>query len=388
MPKQLIKATAKRLAEGVDRAFASTALAPSGRTKRNSSAEGLGHDARIAGLAMLEGFYDLAEHTDREGPFFTRPQAITPDLQRQRRFGRDGEVIDLQWRSAFEPFWAPEALAAALGDDADLAAAIERFGLDRSAALHDKYLSVGPNMVGHARWFHHRDQVRPCVVLLHGYLGGNYLLEERLWPVRRLFDGGLDVVLSILPFHGPRRDPRRGLRPPAFPSSDPRFTIEGMRHMVHDQRALFDYLREGRVASLGVMGMSLGGYSAALLATLEPLDFAVLYIPLAAIDRFAHEHGRMVGEADEQQAQAEALRRAHAVISPLSRPPLLPPERAIVIAGESDLVTGVEHSRMLADHFGSELTTFDGGHILQVGRDRAFEPVYEMLARAGLHAPS
>jgi acetyl esterase/lipase len=159
-----------------------------------------------------------------------------------------------------------------------------------------------------------------------------------------------------------------------------------MRQVVHDHRALLAYLERGGAQSFGVMGMSLGGYASALLATLERrLQFAVLFIPLAAIDEFAHQHGRMLGSAEEQRAQADALGRAQRVVSPLARPSLLSAERVIVIEGEHDMVTGPAHSRPLAEHFGVAPVVFGGGHLLQLGRGGAFAPVFEMLERAGLY---
>lgn len=389
---RLAKVAARVLAEGVDRAFASAALTPSERIRGRSSAESLGHDDRIQGLNLIERFYNQSHHEDPDGPFFGRPAPITPRVERVRGFGRQGEVLDLRWQSHFEPLWSIESLTDSLKSDdmssqlaAELLSAIERARIDRVTTLRQKYLASTHNMTAYARWFRHCDGPRPCAVLLHGYLGGFYALEQRLWPLRELFDGGLDVVFTVLPFHGPRRDRRRGLSPPSFPSSDPRFTIEGMRQLVFDHRGLFDYLRERGAPAIGVMGASLGGYSSALLATLDPLAFAVFLIPLASIDRFAHQHGRMTGAREQQQAQAEALARAQAVVSPLSRTPKLASDRTLVIAGEADRVTGVEHSRMLARHFGTELHTFTGGHLLQLGRSAAFRSVFHMLQAAGLY---
>jgi hypothetical protein len=203
--------------------------------------------------------------------------------------------------------------------------------------------------------------------------------------VRKLFAGGMDVVLSALPFHGSRRDERRGLRAPAFPSSDPRFTIEGFRQTVFDQRALFDYLERRGVSALGVMGTSLGGYASALLATLEPrLRFALLFIPLGSLEQFYSDHGAIPGDPHQQHDLITRLRRAHRVVNPCARPLLVPRQQVAIVAGELDRVTGLTHSRLLADHFGVEVQTFAGGHVLQLGRTQALEPAFELLIRAGL----
>ena len=391
----LLRKTVSQLARGLDLAFAGTALNPPRSWRQRSRAEALDHGARMRGLSAIASFYDRPEFLTRENVLLPRPAAISPQLLRVRGYGKHGEVLDLHWPSAFEPLWSNAALlantASLAGWTGDLSAAVlaGALGLDKTGELRDKYLRVSANQTARARWFRHAGPPRPCVVLIHGYMSGTYALEERLWPVKRLFDSGFDVVMSVLPFHGLRRSPTRGYLPPAFPSSDPRFTIEGFRQVVFDHRALFDYLRQGRVASLGMMGMSLGGYSAALLATLVPnLEFGVLFVPLAAIEEFAHRNGRMVGTEPEQAAQRDALRKAQRPVSPFARPSLIPSERMIVVAGEADLVTGVADAQRLAEHFGAKLSLFRGSHLLHIGREQAFAPVWQLLQQiSGVASP-
>lgn len=390
MYKPLLRRAVSGLARGLDRAFTETALTPPKRFSRTSVAERLDHAGRMRALRLIGSFYDRPEFLSLENDLFPRPSPIRPNVTRVRQFDSHGDVFDLTWPSEFEPLWSrsaleqhlsglPDANKHALGLLPD-AEALAAQGFDRSGELRDKYLRATENRTAHARWFRHSGPARPCVVLIHGYIGGNYLIEERVWPVKRLFQSGLDVVLTILPLHGPRRAQARGYLPPAFPSSDPRFTIEGFRQLVFDHRALFDHLQRCGVRDLGVMGMSLGGYSAALLATLErALRFAVFLIPLAAIEDFAYKNGRMIGHAAEQVAQREALQRAHHTISPLARPPQLPASRVVTVAGESDLITGVEQARKLSQHFGGELSLFHGGHLLHAGREEAFAPVWRLV---------
>ena len=380
------------MAKGLDLAFAGTALNPPQIIRRSSSAESLAPPHRMRGLGAIAGFYNRPEFYPVDSELFPRPGAITPVIQTVRKLGNAGEVLDLSWESGFSPLWTREAVIARFGaltpleleqlglGERSVAEIVESLGLDRSGDLVEKYMRAKRNQTAHARWLRHFDGPRPCAVLLHGYMAGVYALEERVWPVRQLFESGFDVVISVLPFHGPRRSEARGIRPPAFPSSDPRFTIEGMRQLVRDHTALFDYLLAGRVSSLGVMGMSLGGYGSALLATLDArLSFAVLVIPLAAIEDFAHTHGRFTGNADEQESQRAAMLSAQHTVSPFARPPLVASDRTIVIAGESDYVTGAQHARRLSEHFKAPVTTFEGGHLLSFGLSRALTPVWQML---------
>jgi hypothetical protein len=395
MPKRLLRRAVAGVAKGVDLAFAGTALNPPQMIRRSSSAESLAPPHRMRGLGAIAGFYNRPEFYPRQSELFPQPSAITPTIKTVRKLGKAGAVLDLSWPSAFSPLWTRQAVTARF--DAMSRAELEQLGLgqrtvseivnelglDKSGDLVDKYMRAKRNQVAHARWLRHLDGPRPCAVLLHGYMAGVYAIEERVWPVRQLFDSGMDVVISVLPFHGPRRSEARGIRPPAFPSSDPRFTIEGMRQLVSDHTALFDYLLAGRVSSLGVMGMSLGGYGSALLATLDDrLSFAVLVIPLAAIEDFALTHGRFTGSSDEQEAQRAAMLTAQQTVSPFARPPLVKGERAFVIAGESDFVTGAQHASRLSEHFETPVRTFEGGHLLPFGFSRAFAPVWEMLGGA------
>ena len=385
MTRSLLRSTAGRLAERLDRAFSSSALVP-----RNPAAA-LAHEERMRALAWIELFYNRPEYLSQPDSFFPHAPKIAPERRRLRAFAPGGEVVELRWRSEFEPLWSEAALQR-LSDELSSSGAPPPGALpriDRRGSLRDKYLAVRENQFCVARWYRHARGARACAVLLHGYMGGALALEEYMFPVRKLFAGGLDVVLTVLPFHGPRRDVRRGLRGPAFPSSDPRFTIEGFRQLVLDHRGLFDYLEHEGAGTLGVMGTSLGGYSSALLATLDArLQFALLFIPLGSIGDFVHGHGGLPGEVAEQSELHAQLARAQRVVSPCARPSLVPPERVVVIAGELDRVTGLAHSRLLADHFGVPVHTFPGAHILQLGRTRGFSPAFDMLGRVGLYAPA
>jgi pimeloyl-ACP methyl ester carboxylesterase len=267
---------------------------------------------------------------------------------------RGGEVVDAYWPSAFIP---------------------------HSEAVADRYLGYAENRVAAARLFLHKGRPRPAVLLLHGYRAGQWAVEERVWPIEWLFEKGLDVVLPVLPFHAVRA-PRGG---PVFPGSDPRITNEGFRQSVFDLRALSRYLRDRGAPHVGAMGMSLGGYTTSLLATVDAeLSFAVPMIPLASIAHLARSLGRFTGDAGEQRAQFEGLEAAHRAVSPLARPSRVDPGRMLVLAAEGDRITPIDHARWLAEHFGAPLHVFPGGHILQFGRADAFRAVGRLLGRLGL----
>lgn len=319
-------------------------------------AERLSHDDRLRALAVVHDAYGKPELVEDGARFFPTPPPIDPALRSVRRVSAPpSEVLDASWPSTFEPYLADVA---------------------------DKYLSRVENRTARARVYLGDAPRRPAVIAIHGYMGGHFILGEAEWPVAWLLRRGLDVALPVLPFHALRAGARRGA--PPFPSADPRLTNEGFRQAVADIVALARWLRARGAPHVGVMGMSLGGYTTSLLATVSrDIDFAMPMIPLASVADFAREQGRL-GAGEQASEQHAALERANWVVSPLARPLALPVARALVVAAEHDRITPTAHARRIADHFGCAMMTIPGGHLVQLGRSEAFRGLSRMLEREGI----
>jgi alpha-beta hydrolase superfamily lysophospholipase len=206
-------------------------------------------------LERLEGRFRGAGLDD----FFAEPQPITPGERIARKSSRGGSVTDLSWQSGFET---------------------------RDGEVAERYRSARENRLAVARRFQ-RGTGRPAVILIHGYMAGPFAFEERIWPLAELDRNGFDVVLFTLPFHGLRARAGYGAVP-EFPGEDPRLNVEGFRQSMFDLQNLVGWLLASGHPRVGVIGMSLGGYTAALLATVEPrLDFVVPVIPLSSLGDFA-----------------------------------------------------------------------------------------------------
>lgn len=329
------------VAASFDRAFARVAFRPG----RMGEAEHLHAQARIEGLTQLAAFY---EHPPLTQPDAFFPLPPTPQLELRRR---ENDAWDASWPSRYEPF---------------------------NNEVASGYLSYPKNEHGSARLFLHADRPRPAIIFIHGYLGGVHTIEQRIWPIEALFERGLDIALFTLPFHGTRRTSR--LKAPAFPNSDPRVTIEGFRQAMHDLRGLISWLEDRGCPGVGVMGMSLGGYTTALVATIDArVRFAIPHVPLASIADFARDGGRLIGSVEEQQAQYDLLCKVHRQVSPLARPPLVDTKGLMVVAGHADRITPMAHARKIANHFGAPLEVFPGGHLWQRGRRHAFSILFKML---------
>jgi dienelactone hydrolase len=107
----------------------------------------------------------------------------------------------------------------------------------------------------------------PAVVVLH-ILGGDFDLS-RLFS-RSLAQQGVAALFLKMPYYGPRRPTEGRVR---MISEDPRQTVEGMRQAILDIRRGAAWLaaqEEVDPEQLGVFGISLGGITSALAATVEP----------------------------------------------------------------------------------------------------------------------
>jgi len=228
------------------------------------------------------------------------------------------------------------------------------------------------------------------LICLHGWGAGRYEVEERAFVVPWLVDRlGLDVVLMTLPFHALRSAGSRRTTP-EFPSPNPIRSNEGFGHAIQDLRALMFALRHTyEVPAISVTGMSLGGFTTALLATIEPdLDAAVPIIPFASLPHLIWRHGRRTRARRAAIARGvteDIFAEAFEAITPVLRPAAIPTERIMIAAAERDRVTPPTHAAWLHQHFrGSHFPTFSGAHIVQLGRRTLFKSLAAFLTSHGL----
>lgn len=235
------------------------------------------------------------------------------------------------------------------------------------------------NQTAWARHYRHQVRHRPAVVFIHGFMAGDLWLEERQWPTRAFYERGLDVVIAVLPGHGPRKE-GKPWQPPEWPAKSPRFTIEGFRQAVGDLRGLLTHLLDDGATHVATVGMSLGGFTAALWSTVDDrLCLTAPFIPLASTADFLREHGQLRGTPSQVARQHATIEQIFASVSPLTRPCRVPLEGRMVFGGVHDRVTPLSHAQRIADHFGVPVSTFPGAHVLQYGRWNAWRTVLRNL---------
>jgi len=242
--------------------------------------------------------------------------------------------------------------------------------------------SLGPILVEH--WVHQPAKPRGTVVLLHGFTMGNPRIDAFVLLARQWFQAGLDVALLTLPHHGART-------PPGARFSGDRFAVphvarlsEAVREGIYEIRQLVHWLREESGAPVGAIGLSLGGYLAALSAGLsDDLDFAIPMVPPVCIGDLAW---RFFTQSRQHRAGAEAalsqqeLRRAFRVHSPLAHPLRISPERVMIVAGRGDRIVPPEHPAALWSHWGEpRIHWFSGSHLTPFGRARIARAILDHL---------
>ncbi|MGI9431905.1 MAG: alpha/beta hydrolase family protein, partial [Myxococcota bacterium] len=286
-----------------------------------------------------------------------RPPALDkPEVQRTTLRGL-GSVEHLTFESEFEPF-DPEA--------------------------RDAYLGVASNREAHA-WLFRSPEPKPTLVCVHGYGGGRPGLDARMFEIARLRERlGIDVASFVLPLHGARAIARRSGQ--GFLDGDPLWTNAAMGQAVWDLRRLTGWLRGQGAPVVGAMGMSLGGYTTALWASLDDrLACAIPVIPAVRLSRivwrgFAPERARALEAAGASESLLEQAWVTHA---PLHHRSAVDPDRALVVAGLADRICPPADVRDLWEHWERPaLHWFPGTHVGQVDRAGVRGAVEAHLRRA------
>jgi cephalosporin-C deacetylase-like acetyl esterase len=209
---------------------------------------------------------------------------------------------------------------------------------------------------------------KPAVVVLH-ILGGDFDLS-RLF-CRALASNGVAGLFMIMPHYGPRKQPGS---PARMISLDPQETVRGMTQAILDVRQAAAWLAaqdEIDASQLGVMGISLGGITSALAASLEP-RFTKACLILAGGDMgevawtstelaAVREHWKKTG------GSKESLFAALKVIDPVTYARPVPGRKILMLNARQDEVVPPACTQALWRAFGQpEIIWWNAGHYTSV----------------------
>ncbi|MBV62666.1 MAG: hypothetical protein CMH65_15370 [Nevskiales bacterium] len=293
---------------------------------------------------------------------FHRAPPLPSDVSSRQRRVMGQSFVHLRWTSGFQPH-------------AELPAATRYMA-------HD-----GPRHM-HAWMLQHDDGPRPWLIAIHGYRMGVPGIDLSLFSPQWLHERlGLNVLLPVLPLHGPRRIGRRS--GDGYLGGEFLDLVHAQTQALHDLRASVHWLKQVQQAErIAVLGYSLGGYNASLLATYEAeLDCVIAGIPLAdAADVLWRHFPVLPRRSIEALGVTEAMMRGvmHP-LSPLARPSMIRSDRCAVFGAVADQLVPPAQVQRLAAHWGLDAPTWYRGSHLSVRREAlARYAVERALLAAGM----
>jgi len=237
------------------------------------------------------------------------------------------------------------------------------------------------------RW-RHGNRGNKTVLCLHGFMLGEPRQAERMFRVAGLFDQGLDVALSIAPFHWRRAGNRLTDRGAFLQPHDVCMTAEASGQTRWDLHSAFRLMEADGAAEIGLIGASLGGFNAALFSCLSDAPaFCALMVPAV---RFPYPlENPLIKKLSPMPGHVlDQARRVWAFSSPLHLTPVIDREKILMVASRGDLLCPWRYTRQLAERWdGIRSVSLTGGHWLIFDRKERGRAWYELLAACGFIPP-
>lgn len=237
----------------------------------------------------------------------------------------------------------------------------------------------------HVRILRHPGRPRPWLLCIHGYRMGAPWMDLNLFSPRWLHQRlGLNIIQPVLPLHGPRSTSWRS--GDHYLDGDMTELVYAESQALWDLRRTLAWLRANEPgARVGIYGISLGGYNAALLSGYEKdLDFVVAGIPVIdlaqALWSFAPPSHR---DYYAEHGLNEALyRNILKPVSPLTRAPLIDRERLFIVGATADRIVVPDHPLQLARHWDVPAQWYQGSHLSIRGEHEVRDTLKLAMSRA------
>lgn len=229
-----------------------------------------------------------------------------------------------------------------------------------------RWLGYKPNRTAHAWVVRHRGRPRPWLICIPGYGMGQPYFDMSAFSVPWLYSRlGLNVLIPVLPFHGPRRTQWNSGE--GFFGGDCLDTIHAETQAVFELRQIIAWLREQDAPRIGLYGLSLGGYTAALVSAFErDLACVIAGIPPSDFISLARLHtpARILSTAEQLGMDWKKVERLFRTVSPLSVQPLVPKSLRFIFAGSGDRIVPCSQVEALCKHWKQPHTLwYRGGHL-------------------------
>jgi hypothetical protein len=240
--------------------------------------------------------------------------------------------------------------------------------------MRTQWSGLRSNNVVRAQHWRHEDGPRPTLCVVHGFMGSSYLANGRFFSLPWYYRSGYDVLLYTLPFHGKRAERFSPFSGYGYFTGGLGGFAEAMAQAVHDFRSIVDYLQHTGVDRIALTGLSLGGYTTALMAAVEDRLQAV--VPNCPVVRPAKLFRDWFPANQLVRLGLRLSSISHddfdaglAYHCPLNYPPVVPKDRRLIITGLGDRMAPPDQAVMLWEHWGRcGFRWFPGSHVVHVSQ--------------------
>jgi hypothetical protein len=309
-------------------------------------------------LAMRDFLDRNGWFSDPAGYHRTPPRlrAVTRTPRRIRHLGRKVDYTELAFESEYEPHPGEPA--------------------------RERWLAQEDNGTAVAYLLEHAGGDRPWLVCTHGFGMGQPSVNLSGLMARWIHeDLGLNVLMPVLPLHGPRSGTRMsggGLLQPEFAS-----VLHMFSQAVWDIRRMVGWLRAKSDAPVGLYGISLGAYAVSLAsAFLDDLACVVAGIPAVDFASLARDNEPWAFQAygGDLQTDWALVNQVMYPVSPLTFLPRPPVEKRFIYAGVADRVARPDQARGLWRHWGRpQIEWLSSGHVM-ASMKPALKPFLRQIA--------
>ncbi len=250
-----------------------------------------------------------------------------------------------------------------------------------------RWMGYAPCRDGWAYVLRHRGPARSWLICTNGYRMGFAAVDVALFE-RFFVENGLNVLIPVLPLHGSRR---LGWHSGSgFLGIDIIDTMHAGAQAIWDMRRLLSWVRAQGAPSVGAFGLSLGGYTTALFASVaEELACVIAGIPLADIPRVCRRHGapHQMRYAEFLGYDAEQIDEIMRVVSPLVLEPKVAQSSRLIFGANADRIVPPDQVRDLWRHWEEpEIVWYAGSHISFLRERDVWSAVDRTLHDAGVVA--